>query len=192
MAKVITFSRVFPAYHPRAGQPTYFVEQIYNCQNAVIDNVEFIATVERQDLEQLNPEIKYTSLIGDFLSSLRNRSGFTDKKYHTIRAGKRFEAGDYFSPRVWSGKPYNSKQITIAPDTEIRYVWDFEITPDGIILLDGNTVGYHPCKRIEVVAKNDGLSRQDFEDWFMPDLKKFKGFKGQVICWSPDVKYHVY
>lgn len=29
MAKVITFSRVFPSYHPKAGQPTYFVEAIY-------------------------------------------------------------------------------------------------------------------------------------------------------------------
>lgn len=30
MAKVITFSRTFPSYHPKAGQPTYFVEKFYN------------------------------------------------------------------------------------------------------------------------------------------------------------------
>lgn len=29
MSKVITFSRVFPAYHPKKGQPTYFIEKIY-------------------------------------------------------------------------------------------------------------------------------------------------------------------
>lgn len=25
MSKILTFSRVFPAYHPKAGQPTFFV-----------------------------------------------------------------------------------------------------------------------------------------------------------------------
>lgn len=30
MARVITFSRKFPSYHPKAGQPTHFVEQILN------------------------------------------------------------------------------------------------------------------------------------------------------------------
>jgi hypothetical protein len=28
MSKVIMFSRVFPAYHEKAGQPTYFVEKL--------------------------------------------------------------------------------------------------------------------------------------------------------------------
>ena len=30
MARIITFSRTFPAYHPKAGEPTYFVEMILN------------------------------------------------------------------------------------------------------------------------------------------------------------------
>jgi hypothetical protein len=29
MSRVLTFSRVFPAYHPKAGQPTGFVEKIW-------------------------------------------------------------------------------------------------------------------------------------------------------------------
>ncbi|MGL4598529.1 MAG: hypothetical protein ACRCYO_13510 [Bacteroidia bacterium] len=29
MAKVITFSRVFPAHHPKKGQPTHFVEKVW-------------------------------------------------------------------------------------------------------------------------------------------------------------------
>jgi hypothetical protein len=28
MSKVLTFSRVFPSYHPKAGHPTYFVEKM--------------------------------------------------------------------------------------------------------------------------------------------------------------------
>ena len=29
MSKVITFSRYFPSYHPRKGEPTFFVEKIH-------------------------------------------------------------------------------------------------------------------------------------------------------------------
>lgn len=39
----------------------------------------------------------------------------SDQKHHTIRAGNRFKTGDYFSPRVWSGSPYNSKQLNMRP-----------------------------------------------------------------------------
>jgi hypothetical protein len=28
--KVITFSRTYPSYHPKAGQPTYFVEKVWS------------------------------------------------------------------------------------------------------------------------------------------------------------------
>lgn len=49
-------------------------------------------------------------------------NGFS--KEHTIRKGKRWKVGDKFSPRIWSGKPYKSKQIILAPDTEIKQVFD--------------------------------------------------------------------
>lgn len=29
MAKIITFSRTFSGYHPKKGQPTYFVEKVF-------------------------------------------------------------------------------------------------------------------------------------------------------------------
>lgn len=29
--KVLTFSEVYPTYHPKAGQATFFVEKIWNC-----------------------------------------------------------------------------------------------------------------------------------------------------------------
>lgn len=40
MSKVITFSRTFPAYHPRKGEPTYFVEKFWTSINAHIAEVE--------------------------------------------------------------------------------------------------------------------------------------------------------
>ena len=35
MSKVIIFSRVFPAYHQKVGQPTYFVEKLWQ---SILDN----------------------------------------------------------------------------------------------------------------------------------------------------------
>ena len=39
--------------------------------------------------------------------------------------------------RVWSGQPYQSKQIIIAPPIQVKKVWDFEICDDGRIQIDG-------------------------------------------------------
>lgn len=43
MAKVITFSRQFPSYHPKAGQPTYFVEKVLR---SVCEDMEHIRRYE--------------------------------------------------------------------------------------------------------------------------------------------------
>src|SRR6188768_2992687 len=112
MSKVLTFSRVFPSYHPRKGKPTYFVEQIQNSLCSM--NLPIYGGEEDCPMWFLN-------------SLTKENVGY---KHHTIRGGNRFKAGDWFSPRVWSGKPYNSKQIIIAPDIQVKKVWDFELTFD--------------------------------------------------------------
>lgn len=53
-----------------------------------------------------------------------------------VTAGK---VGDKFSPRVWSGKPYRSKMITIAPDIEVKQIWDFERDEDGCLWIYSGT-----------------------------------------------------
>jgi hypothetical protein len=99
MSRVITFSRYFPAHHPRCGESTYFVEKIW-------------ASLETSFLDQLADE--------DRIFNPRLSLDVFAPKHHTIRAGHRFKAGDWFSPRVWSGKPYNSKQIQFAPDIQVK------------------------------------------------------------------------
>ena len=137
-----------------------------------------------------------------------NESAIGIKK-HTIRGGSRFKVGDKFSPRVWSGKPYSSKQITIAPDIEVKKVWDFEVVTEdddgendwSYIYFLGTTYtcygdgGYDKPLMVEI-AKNDGLSITDFYNWFLTGRTKQqrldnepKVFKGQIICWSDDVCY---
>ena len=164
MSKVITFSRYFPSYHPRKGEETFFVE-------------------------------KFWEGIGEsyFDQYKEARLGNFEPKYHTIRAGNRWKVGDKFSPRVWSGKPRRSKQIIIAPDIEIKKIWDFEMDECGIFSIDSKYLLYDFLSSEmdpEIkLAKNDGLSQDDFFHWFMPNFNKPKAFKGQIICWNENINY---
>lgn len=192
MARVITFSRKFPAYHPEKGEPTYFVEKIHNWWWDNANDGQASMTDLLFDLNKDKNEV----LIQNFVDSLDEDGGRGfNEKHHTIRGGHRWKPGDKFSPRVWSGIPYNSPQIIIAPDIEVVKTWDFKIAKSagGI---DSIWVGeeWVYCNEegsesyihmIESVAKNDGLSLKDLLAWFQfPNP-----FDGQIICWSPTVNY---
>lgn len=155
MSKVITFSKYFPSNHPKAGEPTYFVEKIYN-------------------------SLYGKNNLMDYPTGLEIDETIMDIKKHTIRSGHRWKAGDKFSPRVWSGKPYHSKQIIIGPDIEIEKVWDFSIQKGCFVMPEASS-----STTIELIAKNDGLNLQDFKDWFQYP----KDFDGQIICWDETLNY---
>lgn len=177
MAKVITFSRTFPSYHPNKGKPTYFVEKFWESliQTGNI-SISKCAELSRQ------------TGLGNFDVNRLRKISF-DPKNHTIRAGHRFKEGEYFSPRVWSGKPYNSKQIIIAPDIEIKSIYGFEIK-ESVIRIRGSErsiCGLYdvPADEVPTIANNDGLSFLDFMHWFnFP-----KDFNGQIICWNQTIEY---
>ncbi len=176
MAKVITFSRTFPAYHSKKGQPTFFLEMVQgSLYNLGVDLKDFIK----------HPDIHMSN-------NMWNKS----PKNHTIRSGNRWKAGDYFSPRVWGNNinpkngrsgPYHSNQITFAPDTLIVKTWDFEICGGEFKINDKVYNGESEAifEKLEEVAKNDGLDRHDLLEWF----KYPKPFKGQIICWNESVSY---
>ena len=104
-------------------------------------------------------------------------------KNHTIRSGNRWKVGDWFSPRIWSGKPYRSPQTTIYDDVEVKKVWDFEIGEEGrFIGINGKRL---TPTELEALAGNDALMYQDFLRWFQYP----KPFKGQIICWNENVEY---
>ena len=163
MSKVLTFSRTFPAYHPKAGQPTYFVEKIAK-------------GLHRQGYPAWD--------ISDNIFSTEMYY-ICEPKFHTIRSGNRWKVGDKFSPRVWSGVPYKSKQITIAPDIEVKKVWNFNIKKDltqSVILINGWILSN---KELNLVAKNDGLLGSELLEWFQYP----KPFSGQIICWNENINY---
>ena len=166
MSKLITFSRHFQKSHPKAGQPTFFVEKILNSLG--------LTDLNQKPIDELND---FFIIAGD-------------GKHHTIRGGNRFKVGDKFSPRVWSAKPYASKQIVIGPDIEIKKIYNVRVLVQSfgklglqaVISIDGNDF-----QNIDLLAKNDGLSQADFLNWFT--TKKGETFVGQIICWSDDVCY---
>jgi len=176
MSRVITFSRVFPSYHPKAGQETYFIEKFWQSlyNDGKIDNCLGSPLLEKE------------------LEVFSNPSHFIIPKYHTIRAGNRWEVGDKFSPRVWSGKPYQSKQIIIAPDIEVKNVWNIEILFEQSQIHFGKPNGENQWLLLSAgdVAKNDGLDVHDFYNWFdTPKNRKQKVVKAQIICWNENIIY---
>lgn len=158
--KVIMVSKQFPKYHPKSGQPTHFVQKI---------------------LHSLLPSgYKPITEIGN------------PAKYHTIRAGERWKVGEMASIRIWTGLPYRSKQEEICK-VEIKKVWRFEIKKvrESIFtqyqaFVDGNRCDIDGKELIQ----NDGLSYDDFCDWFrLNNHKKDVHFSGQVICWNENINY---
>ncbi len=163
MAKVITFSRTFPSYHYNVGKPTYFVEKIWHSIHTDFAYKASLKTLGLVDISKV------------FFP-----------KHHTIRAGHRFKPGDYFSPRIWSKKPYNSKQIQFAPDIQVKKTFKFEMDLNGIYSVNGK---YLDEDKYKLLALNDGLTENELFHWFMPNFDKLKTFQGQIICWNETIEY---
>ena len=183
MAKVIIFSRKFPAYHPKVGKQTFFVEQFlkqrgvnYSCDN-YIQKLCGLNTVNMAKGKLSFEDIE------SFALSLQKKD---DEKSHTIRGGNRFKTGEIFSPRCWFGKPYNTPKIIFWDDTEVKKTWKFEADKEGVFSLNGKYVdATSSLWNGTTIAENDGLSSDDFLDWFPVG----KELDGQIICWNEDIKY---
>lgn len=168
MPKVITFSQLFPASHAHAGVPTWFVERIWHGLRGQFDSEMMHAYLDEQDkkLWEIN-RISWLALKG------------IAPKIHTIRAGHSRKVGDVFAPRIWSGKPYASKQVQFAPDLTMRHIVNFERTADRRILLNETDCTFHAT----TIADNDGLTLDEFWAWFD------KPFIGQVLIWAEENPY---
>ena len=155
---VLTLSKTFPKWHPRAGEPTYFKEKFEQAQ-AITKAGKFPCVLPYPD--------------------------FIDPKYHTLRGNyerweKIFEQIDQGEAclvlKQWSGVPYRSKQETIAVLTKedgigIQRLF-FNADSDGQhVWWNFNIDGRYDV--IERLAANDGLSLDDWKAWFKScDLSK--------------------
>lgn len=189
--KVLTFSRNFPSYHPKAGQPTDFVnkiwEGIWQGKLAPTSAMWQPCDLDKEDIVRLEQEFE------NYYQYLPRVKNYTPK-FHTIRAGNRWKVGDWFCMKVWgtdvnpkSGRsgPYHSKQIVISPPMQVKKVWEIVIVPqDRLLVIDG--LNYYPLaydETIALLAENDGLSSEDLLEWFKKPLT------GQIICWNESIEY---
>lgn len=177
--KYIMCSRVFPKGHPKEGQPTHFVEKILR---------DLSIPDYWSKFQEWNKD-KPMDILHEFSRTFYYP--VQGNKHHTIRPGSRFKPGDMASLRVWSDKPYRSKQIEFA-QVEVKKTWEIEIW-----LHDRISIGFPEIPGVQLrllplceVAENDGLDCRDFEAWFRLHPKKAgKVFKGQIICWDENINY---
>jgi hypothetical protein len=118
---------------------------------------------------------------GEKIHTIRyNAKDVWDDRYKGIASGRK-----YLSVREWTGRPYNSIQrefarfdkiglqkigMTYGASDTFPHIW-----------IDGKEVS------IEKVAKNDGLSVEDFVEWFFGNSKS-NTFSGVVIHFT-DFRY---
>ena len=154
-------SREFPKTHPKAGQPTDFKEK----KEAGIK--------------------KHT---------IRGNVELWEYRAKEINAGRA-----ELSVRQWSGKPYErgSHQIEIARHTclgtqrvSLRYKYNSKRgyhLPISSKVTDSN--GVQKVIGLDRLAANDGLSVEDFKEWFSFEGKNLKGVIYGVILHFTDMRY---
>lgn len=163
-------STKYPAYHPKAGQDTYFDIKL---KNGLSGHNEALLSYYDKDCNKTKMLI-------------------TGRKIHTIRANytlwseriKQVQAGKaVLSIRIWRGQPYKSKQREIEKITKdnhpaVEFVMFGKETAEvseRLSSLKSYTVN------LEDLANNDGLTLSDFQDWF----KNKSVFSGAIIHFTP-------
>lgn len=137
---VLTVSRSFPQTHKRKGEETLFVDKI-------------------QGNVRLNGEIWQK------IHTIRSNYDLWLKRIKQVQEGKAI-----LSIRYWNGKPYNSKQAEICQldkDSGIG-VQKLEFMKGALnaIPIINEWYGDVEDYSFEILSKNDGLSLEDFKEWF--------------------------
>lgn len=163
----------FPAGHPRAGEKPNFRAKILFGKNCYWgEDAGNIITIEQLRMSGGYPE-KMTPKI----HTIRSNYNLWAKRAEKINSGEAV-----LSLRQWTGKPYRSKQEEFLrlEKVGVQKVRVIRMTMHGHFsihtIVEGKMVG------IDVVAKNDGLSVNDFCNWFT------NGVNGVVIHFT-DFKY---
>lgn len=155
---ILTFAKHFMKGHPKEGEPTGFATKIVN--GTSINDIFHIA----------NPARK--------IHTIRSNYDYWLPRIQNVRHKEA-----YLSCRYWEGKPYQSKQYEFVkifgndknkPSTQSIYIGE-----DWSLFVDKS---YRTT--IDELAKNDGLSIEDFKCWFKDKLP----FSGIIIHFT-DFRY---
>lgn len=160
---VITLSKNFMKGHPRAGEPTRFRCKFFMRRefcDACLYNCGYDGTVNNRSCSR-NVIIENGKLCNSpKIHTIRGNYPFWEKRIKDVQEGKAI-----LSIRQWTGKPYQSKQETLINLTQ----------KDGVgiqkfLYRDGWFVDCPKFYGLEEIARNDGLSLEDWQAWF-PKVK---------------------
>ena len=143
----LAVSRTFPTTHPKSGQPTNFVDSIKV-------SLAFGGS-------------------GNKIHTIRANYQLWEKRIKAVQEGKAVIELFY-----WEGKPYKSKQIVFATLDKDSGCGVQKINPNNeltfwYIPMTSNLNIFSKPIYVPDLAKNDGLSLEDFKSWFRKyDLSK--------------------
>lgn len=165
---VLTVSRVFPCTHKRKGERTNFVCKILHTINFNESGVDLYRICSNECETSC-----FRRLIDPKLHTIRANYELWAKRIEQVQKGEAI-----LSIRYWSGKPYQSKQVEICQldkdsGISVQKITFFEsdIYCPYAYGLDG--ISNEPVYNVSLIAKNDGLSLEDFKEWFKGyDLSK--------------------
>lgn len=167
---VLMISTKYLTYHPKAGQDTYFDIKLKN--GLSVHNEALLSYYDK--------DCNKTKML------------ITGRKIHTIRANytlwseriKQVQAGKaVLSIRIWSGQPYKSKQREIEKITKENHpAVEFVMIGKSTAAVSEHFLSQRLIDvSLEELANNDGLTIEDFKDWF----KNKATFIGAIIHFTP-------
>lgn len=131
----------------------------------------YIITLSERFLANHSRRGESTGFRQKFLNAVNGTQG--ELKLHTVRANaplwaeriREIQAGTAcLSVRQWKGQPYKSRQIELGRLTAADGIGGQLLFLDGYCR-DFCLVG-HKNIRTGLIARNDGLSFEDWEEWF--------------------------
>lgn len=177
MARIISITPRFLKNHPKAGQPTFFIEKIWTSllkHNTPYQFGTYLDSRSTRFQEQYN-------------NFYNNNPEALKPKHHTIRLGRNYKTGQKVALHCWEqpGGMYvkGNKSIHFTPDLVVT-VHDIEIfiPSDNPLVLKMKLRGEWTSILPEI-ALNDGLLEKDFKNWFLV-LKQDVIHEAQIICWG--------
>jgi hypothetical protein len=152
----LMISKAFMSDHPLKGHPTYFKHKILLPRESqhTIDSVK--------EFYDWSPKIH----------TIRTNYAYWARIAGEVNAGR-----GILSLRQWSGSPYNRKHDGSKPVEFLQLtkmgIQEFKLTKElGMIHIDGRVMSIEDHGKI---AMNDGLSQQEFYDWFKFGRKETEG-----------------
>lgn len=162
--KLLHFSTRFLKGHPFQGRKTHFPEKILKALGINYEEKEYFELLKELNKESLNSGKLTEEKICQFWLEL---IPVETEKIHTLRKSTILNEGDVFSPVIWSGKPYKEPVLRFAPPQKVHsiesiYIDNVDSSIEQVINLNNF-----------FLAKNDGLTLQEFLFWFEKDMHSY-------------------